>query len=329
MNAHMQSSLSNLENKLNALIISLTTSPTAAGAPATASGLLEADDSLTTAVETLRQHQENYAKVLGLRAEAERLEGRVKSIVGDVETREKQIRAVCGDEESDSDSDLEDDSDYDSNNNEDVDMTNTAKPKTKMTKEVDYRILLDFARRISKYNHEAAADAAAGTLGSPKTKEKPQQAAPETDVSMTGVNGAMEVEEGAEPVSSVTKGATSWLDESANMTREMYMLPYPAEDRIRLGLMGQIQLAAAEGRPGFEIDNEVERLLREAEGRGVAEAIEPARVGDESRHAGEAAQAAAQAGSAAASGPASAPAPAPKPKATLDLDLYDPDDDEV
>lgn len=330
MNAYMQSSLSNIENKLNALISSLTTSPTAAGAPAAASGLLEADDSLTTAVETLRQHQENYSKILRLRAEAERLEGRVKSIVGDVEAREKQIRAVCGDEESDSDSDLDDDdddSDYDSN--EDVDMANTGKKsKTKMTKEVDYRILLDFARRISKYNHEAAADAAAGTLGSQKTKEKLQQA-PESDVSMTGVNGAMDAEEGAEPVSSVTKGATSWLDESANMTREMYMLPYPAEDRIRLGLMGQIQLAAAEGRPGFEVDNEVERLLREAEGRGVAEAIEPAQVGDESRHAGEAAQAAAQAGSAAASGPASAPAPAPKPQTTLDLDLYDPDDDEV
>lgn len=176
------------------------------------------------------------------------MEGRVKSIVGDVEAREKQIRAVCGDEESDSDSDDEDDSDYDCSN-EDVDMTNTGKSKTKATKEVDYRILLDFARRISKYNHEAAADAAAGTLGSQKTKEKLQQG-PETDVSMTGVNGAVENEEGAEPVSSVTKGATSWLDESANMTREMYMLPYPAEDRIRLGLMGQIQLAAAEGRPG-------------------------------------------------------------------------------
>lgn len=326
MNAYMQSSLSNLENKLNALISSLTTSPTAAGAPAAASGLLEADDSLTTAVETLRQHQENYSKILGLRGEAERLEERVKGIVSDVETREKQIRAVCGDEESDSDSDLEDDSDYDSD--EDVDMTNTEKPRKEMTKEVDYRLLLDFARRISKYNHEAAADAAAGTLGSPKSKEKLQQA-PETDVSMTGMNGVMEAEEGAEPVSSVTKDATSWLDESANMTREMYMLPYPAEDRIRLGLMGQIQLAAAEGRPGFEVDNEVERLLREAEGQGVAEAIEPAQVADESRHAGEAAQAAAQAGSAAASGPASAPASAPKPKATLDLDLYDPDDDEV
>lgn len=329
MNAHVQSSLSNLENKLNSLIGSLTTSPTAAGAPAATNALLAADDSLTSAIKTLRQHQENYSKILRLRTEAEKLEERVKSIVSDVESREKQIRTVCDDEESDSDSDIEEDS-SDYNSDEDVDMTKPSKPGIRMTKEVDYRLLLDFARRISKYNHEAAADAAAGTPESRKMKEKLQQAN-EADVSMTGMNGDTVTEEGAEPVSSVTKNATSWLDESANMTREMYMLPYPAEDRIRLGLMGQIQLAAAEGRPGFEIDKEVERLLREAEGQGAAQTIEPVQVGDESRHAGEAAQAAAQAGSAAASGTTnrSAPAPAPKPKATLDLDLYDPEDDEV
>ena len=331
MNVHMQSSVSNLENKLNSVIGSLTTSPTAASAPAAASALLEADDSLTSAVETLRQHQENYSKLLRLRAEAEQLEERVKSIVGDVESREKQIRTVCGDEESDSDPDMDDDtSDY--NSDEDVDMTKPSKSGVRITKGVDYRLLLDFARRISKYNHEAAADAAAGTPESRKMKEKLHQAS-EADVSMTGANGVMVTEEGAEPVAPVTKDATSWLDESANMTREMYMLPYPAEDRIRLGLMGQIQLVAAEGRPGFEIDEEVERLLQEAKGQGAAEAIEPAQVGDETRHTGEAAQAAAQAGSAATSGttnrPAPASAPAPKPKATLDLDLYDPEDDEV
>jgi len=326
MNAHMQSSLSTLESKLNLLITSLTTSPTAAGAPAAASAVLDADDSLTSAVETLRQHQENYAKILRLRAEAEKLEERVKGIVSDVETREKEIRTICGDEENDTDSDTEDDSsDYDSD--EDVDMSKSRSRK-KMNKEVDYRLLLDFARRISKYNHQAAADAAAGTPAAQKLEDKRQQIA-EQDVTMTGVNGATDTEEGAEPVSSVTKGATSWLDESANMTREIYMLPYPAEDRIRMGLMGQIQLAAAEGRPGFDLDNEVERLIREAEGQGAAEAIEPAQPGDESRRVDEASQAAAHAGSAATSGATSGPAPAPKPKATLDLDLYDPEDDEM
>jgi len=326
MNAHMQSSLSALESKLNLLITSLTTSPTAAGAPAAASAVLDADDSLTSAVETLRQHQENYGKILRLRAEAEKLEERVKGIVSDVEIREKEIRTICGDEENDTDSDADDDStDYDSD--EDVDMSKS-RSRIRMNKEVDCKLLLDFARRISKYNHQAAADAAAGTPAAQKLKDKRKQIT-EQDTAMADFNAATDIEEGAEPVSSVTKGATSWLDESANMTREIYMLPYPAEDRIRMGLMGQIQLAAAEGRPGFDSDNEVERLIREAEGQGAAEVIESAQPGDESRRVEEAAHAAAHAGSAATSSATSGPAPAPKPKATLDLDLYDPEDDEM
>ena len=327
MNAHVQSSLSNLENTLNQLIESLTTSPTAGGAPAAAGSVLDADDSLTSAVETLRQHQENYSKILRLRVEAERLEERVKGIVSDVEGRENEIRAICGDEQSDSDEDLDDDdSDYDPD--EDVDMSKPARSGLKMTKEVDYKLLLDFARRISKYNHQAAADAAAGTPESQKLKDKRQQINQQGQAA-TDMNGTTETEEGAEPVVSVTKDATSWLDESANMTREIYMLPYPAEERIRMGLMGQIQLADAEGRPGFDPDKEVERLISEAMGHGAADTIEPADTGAEPRRADEAAQAAAHAGSAATTGVTGGPAPAPKPKATLDLDLYDPEDDEV
>lgn len=326
MNAHVQSSLSNLENTINQLIESLTTSPTAGGAPAVAGAVLDADDSLTSAVETLRQHQENYSKILRLRVEAERLEERVKGIVSDVEGREKEIRTICGDEQSDSDEDFDDDdSDYDPD--EDVDMSKPARSGLKMTKEVDYKLLLDFARRISKYNHQAAADAATGMPESQKLKDKQQQIQ-EQGAAGTDMNGAAETEEGAEPVLSVTKDATSWLDESANMTREIYMLPYPAEERIRMGLMGQIQLADAEGRPGFDPDKEVERLISEAMGHGAVDTIEPADTGAEPRRANEAAQAAAHAGSAATSA-TSGPAPAPKPKATLDLDLYDPEDDEM
>ncbi|KAI9932512.1 hypothetical protein ASPWEDRAFT_191122 [Aspergillus wentii DTO 134E9] len=313
MDAHVRSSLSNLENKLNSLINSLTTTPTAAGAPAAAVALLEADDQLTSAVQTLRQHQENYAKILRLRAEAENLEERVKGVVRDIEGYEKQIGTVCGDE-SDSDSDLDDSSEEESEEGE----NKSKKLSFRRNKDVDYKLLLDFARRISKYNHQAAADAAAGNTPSKKDK----------DVAMTGMNGATGTEEGAEPVSSVTKDATLWLDESANMTREVYMLPYPMEDRIRMGLMGQIQLAAAEGRPGFESDKEVERMIREAEGLGVADAVAPTQAGDETRHADEAAMAAAQAGSVAPSAVPKA-APPPKPQATLDLDLYDPDDDDI
>ena len=322
MNVEFQGTLSNLENKLNVLINSLTTSPTAAGAPAAAIGLLDADDSLTSAVETLRQHQQNYAKILRLREEAQELEDKVKSIVREVMAYEKEIITTCGDE-SDSDLDSEDDySDYDSDENMDDE-----KPRStglRGIKEVDYKLLLDFARRISKYNHQAAADAAA--TAEAKSRERLQETkGPDTE--MTGTNGNQDME-AAEPVASVTKDATSWLDESAKMTRQAYMLPYPMEDRIRMGLMAQIQLAAAEGRPGFEPEKEVERLIREAEGVGIADAMPQVDVGEEARHADEAAKAAAHAGSAATSGSGMGAASMPKPKATLDLDLYDPDEDD-
>ncbi|GIK05979.1 hypothetical protein Aspvir_010096 [Aspergillus viridinutans] len=327
MDVEFQKTLSNLEDKLNALITNLTTSPTASGAPAAALALLDADDSLTSAIETLRRHQENYARILKLRVEAESLEEKVKGIVRDVVGYEKDIRRICGDDEA-SDSDAEDVSDDD-----DLDycgdQMQTKPGGLRKTKEIDYKLLLDFARRISKYNHQAAADAAANATQAAKERERSLQPG-DQDMAMTGVNGGPGAEEGAEPVSSVTKEATSWLDESAKMTRQVYMVPYPMEDRIRMGLMGQIQLTAAEGRPGFDPDQEVERLIREAEGLGSTEPVVPAPqpMGEERRHANEAAKAAAQAGAASSGAPA-APAPAPKPKATLDLDLYDPDDDEM
>lgn len=305
MNTAVQSALSNVESKLNALLTTLTTSPTAAGAPAAAIALLEADDCLSSSIKNLRRHQDNYAKILQLRAEADSLEDRVKSIVRDVEEFDKEIRTACGDDE-----------DSDSDDEGEEDETGRKPPR----KEIDYRLLLDFARRISKYNHEAAADADNGAAEREKSGSRPQ--IPDKDVVMAGANG----EPGTEPVSTVTKNATQWLDDSANVTREVYMLPYPMEERIRMGLMGQVQLAA-----GTDPDQEVERLIREANGLGVAEPPAPPPPVDTRQE--EAANAAAQAASAATTArppaPVAAPAPKPKPKATLDLDLYDPDDDDM
>lgn len=314
MNAEVQSALSTFESRLNSLVTTLTTSPTASGAPAAAVNLLAADDTLTSTIDTLKQHQANYARILQLRAEAQSLEERVKDIVRLVVRYEKDIREVCGDDGSDSDSD-------DSDSDEDMDGEDKPEPVSHKRNEIDYKLLLDFARRISKYNNEAAADAAAGM-----TKKGHAITSQDTEMGGITANGAQDGSSDAEPVAAVTKDATSWLDESANMTRQVYMLPYPMEDRIRMGLMGQIQLAAAEGRPGFDTDNEVERLIREAEGEGVADAVAPAPVGEETKRVNEAAMAAAHAGSAAAIGVSVAPAP--KPKAALDLDLYDPDEDE-
>lgn len=312
MNAAVQSSLSTVESKLNALLTTITTSPAAAGAPAAAVALLDADDALSSAIDTLRQHQENYAKILRLRVEAEQLEDRVKGIVKDIEGFDQNIRTACGDDESDGDSDSDSDEEGRSTGR-----------KATMRNEIDYRLLLDFARRISKYNLEAAADASGK-----ETRQGTRPQIPDKDVTMAGTNGEQDTDGSTEPVASVTKSATQWLDDSANVTREVWMLPYPMEERIRMGLMGQIQLTAGENP-----DKEVDRLIREAEG-GAAEAPVPAPVPETRQE--EAAKAAVQAGSSAinvlvhapASAAAPAPKPKPKPKATLDLDLYDPDDDD-
>ena len=317
MNALMQSSLTDVESKLNTLLKHLTTSPGAAGAPAAAVALLEADDTLSSSIETLRLHQENYAKILQLRSEAERLEERVKDIVRDLEGFDNEIRTACGDdEEVDSDLDSDDDSE-------------AAKKRVAARKEIDYRLLLDFARRISKYNQEAAADVAKGTALGPRPDMRPQIA--DKDMAMAGMNGETGADEGgAEPVSSVTKSATQWLDDSANITREVNMLPYPTEDRIRMGLMGKM---SAEG---IDREKEIERLLRKAEGLEVPEAPvpTPAPIQPVETRQAEAPKAATPPGPSAVAPPrppappAPVPAAKPKPKATLDLDLYDPDDDD-
>ncbi|KAL2005594.1 hypothetical protein VTN00DRAFT_10087 [Thermoascus crustaceus] len=322
MDTHLLSALDSVEDKLSALLTSLTTSPTAANAPAATIALLDADDALTSALETLRIHQANYAKILRLRAEGDRLEDRVKGIVRDIEGCGKEISTVCGNEDED-DSDTDEEEEYDSavEAGEEEEGLRPCRRK----KEVDYKLLLDFARRISKYNQQAAADAAAGA---PPVRKKLQEEKKDAEAAADVMNGGGA--ERAEGVASVTREATSWLDESANMTREMYMIPYPTEDRIRLGLMGQIQLAAAEG--GIDPEKEVERLIREAEGPGTTDDDAIIEGGDERHFAGEAAKAAAHAGSAAAdraAGVSRAAAPAPKPKTTLDLDLYDPDDDDI
>jgi hypothetical protein len=313
MNAQLSSALDGLENKLNTLLSSLT-APTAAGAPTAAISLLEADDVVTSALDTLRTHQANYTKILRLRDEAESLEERIKGIVRDISGAGQEIAEATG---SNDDSDSTDDESDTESDSEEI----TEKPK-RNKKEVDYRLLLDFARRISKYNKEAAADAAAGIGTGQKKKLQDKQ----TDAN--GVDTAAETDGQEAPVENITKEATNWLDQTADADRQVFMIPYPNEDRIRMGLMGQLQMAAIE--KNLDLDKEAERMVLEAEGAGITTAVPAAGAGDrDNTLAGEAAKAAAQAGSQVAErGPAPAARPAPQPKAMLDLDLYDPDEDD-
>lgn len=336
MNAQLSSAFDGLENKLNSLLTSLTT-PAAVGAPAATIALLEADDVVSSALDTLRTHQANYAKIIHLRAEAQNLEERIKSIVRDISGAGKEIAEATGDNEDDEydDNSTDDESEADSEENG-SDEAIAQKLRKGRKKEVDYKLLLEFARRISKYNKQAAADAIAGALETTSSTKKLEQEKQTEDTKMAdvGANG-LDTTTGGDSeevtVGTVTKEATSWLEESADADRQFFMIPYPNEDRIRMGLMGQLQLAAMDG--SVDPDKEAERLVQEAEGTGVASDIPEAQLsGADQSLTDEAVKAATHAGSQAVDKPpasaARVAAPVSQPKTMLDLDLYDPEDDD-
>jgi hypothetical protein len=338
MKAQLSSALDGLENKLNSLLTSLTT-PAAVGAPAAAIALLEADDVVSSALDTLRTHQANYAKILHLRTEAQNLEERIKTIVRDISGAGKEIaQATGGNDDDDYEIDTDDEDEYDESET-DTDSENgdsigqQKRSKKGRRKEVDYKLLLEFARRISRYNTQAAADATTGVLGTTGSTTKRLQEKQIEDAKMIDVND-LDVTAEQQPgeqeevtVGTVTKEATSWLEESADADRQYFMIPYPNDDRIRMGLMGQLQLAAVDG--NVDPEKEAERLVQEAEGTaGVATGLADVQARPQTL-ADEAGIAAMNAGAHAVARPSvRAAAPPAQPRPTLDLDLYDPEDDD-
>ncbi|EGD97742.1 hypothetical protein TESG_05143 [Trichophyton tonsurans CBS 112818] len=322
MNAEILAPLTSLEARLNALLASITSTPTASGAPAATVSLLEADDALTSALQTLRTHQENYSRILRLRAEALSLEERVRETVRQVGELGDEISAAAG-EDDDSDEDSDDEA------GSDIGMSGKDNDVTRKN-EVDYRLLLGFARRISRYNNEAAADASSARVLS---KEPPGGGtAAETNGEVAKEDGVASAGHGQTTgvgIAALPQDTVSWLDETANWTRLMSALPYPSEDRIRMGLMAHLHAtAAAEGK---DVEKEVEHILKAATQKDISkEETQPAGQGYQLQPDSD--SGAAGPGTAAinhqAEKSAGHTAEPPKVKPKLDLDLYDPDDDE-
>lgn len=332
MEASLLTSLSTIEQRLNALISAITSSPTAAGAPAATLALLEADDNLSSVLDVLRTHQANYARILHLRAEAARLEESVRGIVRDVARMGDDIVTIAGGLESEEEEGEEQEGE--ANEEGDVNMGGTTTPQ-RHRNEIDYKLLLNFARRISKYNTQAASAAESGAI--PTKRRLPSPPAQDYDQDYDGNAG----------VAAITKESTSKLDAFANSIRQSWLLPFPHDDVIRRGIMGKLQaaVAAAGARDERDIEREVDKILRAAEMRGTpqeqAETMDTGNVGEKTSPtdmSGQVAASAAGAGagergaaglsSASGSGSAGRPPPAPA-KAKLDLDLYDPDEDEI
>ena len=129
--------LNNITSSLTSLTSSLTATNTFATAPAATRSLLAADDTLSSALVTLKKHQQNYAHILHLRSEAVRLENQIKETIRQCNVYTNEIIAISPLILEDSEDDDEED------------------PKA----EVDYNTLLTLASRIATYNTAAQREA--------------------------------------------------------------------------------------------------------------------------------------------------------------------------
>jgi hypothetical protein len=333
--------LNAISTHLEALISSLAHSTTYATAPASATSLLLADDNLTTALNALKQHQQNYAHILHLREEATHLSDEIKSLIR---------RAVALREEAGRVHPSILDDDYDSSDEDDEQS------------EVDYQTLLDFAARIGKHNSLAMREAEGQwerrkIEAMKKGEERKAHSTGAADIARAIANAnapkaEVRVGEGvAAAESQVAKEAeTDELEsqalhlEAALATRRAQQgLGFPDPALLRMGELGRLQKiredAMAGARGGGDVlvgeaavEREVERLVRETEHVALPEKKEAddtemeqeERRGEAARNTGPSASAVPRQASSQAHRP---PAPVQKRK-KINLDLGGDDDDE-
>lgn len=297
-------SLDALEASLNALLTSLTTTPTFSTTPAASNALLTADDSLTTSLTTLKQHQQNYARILHLRAEATRLEDQIKSIVrtcGELRTEVGGIHPSILDDSSDDEGQGQ-------------------------QQDVDYRTLLSFARRIGKHNIQAAREAEEESIRrSQKAKERA------TAASRPATNGTVMLsatEDPSELGNIIPDNERAWLNETVIATRAAQGMAFPAAERLKLGMLGRLQYAREQG--GEEaVEREIERLMGGSlENETSSIAVEPENMNAEPTEKQRQTQAQGPTSTSMSSARSQRPPERKRSHAPLNIDLWNEDDDE-
>ena len=283
----------------------MTTTPTFSTAPAASNDLLTADDSLTTSLTTLKQHQQNYARILHLRAEATRLEDQIKSIVrtcGELRTEIGGIHPSILDDSS-----------------EDEDQEGRQQ-------DVDYRTLLSFARRIGKHNIQAAREAEEESIRrSQKAKERA------TAASRPATNGTVMLsatENPSELGNIIPDNERAWLNETVIATRAAQGMAFPAAERLKLGMLGRLQYAREQG--GEEaVEREIERLMGGSfENEASKIAVEPENMNAEPTEKQRQTQAQGPTNTAISNARSQRPPERKRSVAPLNLDLWNEDEDE-
>lgn len=306
--------LNTLDATLQTLLQTLQTSQTYSSLSQHTSTLLATDTDLTAALDILRLHQERVRQIIEVKAEIAALESRVRGVVRGVE----EFGNVVG---SFGETSTSLDPDSDSDDSEDETQTSA---QASSTNDVNYTTLLDFARRIGKYNAQAAHDITNATNNTTTTTstQPPSQ---------------------TQNATTLPEQDKTWLNEPSLLTREATFAPFPSQDRIRAGLLGRIQGLAEEkassgtststaAKPDLEAlrEAEVERMMEEWENGGVAGSLGEvvAETVMEQQRAPVQAQVQASVPAQQQQQQSAGPAPPQQSHGMLDLDLYDPDDDE-
>ena len=258
--------LNSLETSFNALLTSLTTTPSYSAAPSAAQSLLTADHSLTTTLQALYVHQNNYAQILHLREEASRLEDQIKTTIRTCVDLRKDIGNIhpsilsYHSEDADSDDDIDGD---------------------RKQQDIDYNTLLSFASKIGKHNNAAAKEAEEESVRRLVTARQEKKTAIAAEPSINGNGTASTAAASSTATAGITNGESTsqsllpqhekdWLDGEAAMARARAGMAFPVAENLRRGALGRLQwIREQQQQQGGEeaVDREVERMIAEAEGR--------------------------------------------------------------
>lgn len=243
--------LSAFETQLNSLVTSLTQTNTYATAPQITQNLLDADDALTTSLNLLHRHQQNYARILNLRAEVASLQEQLKSTIRQCVALRDEVGQIHP-------SILSVDLDDGSEEEEEEDAK---------VAEIDYQTLLTFAARIGKHNAEAAREAEAESR---RVKMSARSNATAINGGQINTSGTAELENATEE----TNAEIERINNTIAITRAQMGMAFPDAAALRVGELGKLQLfrerqiqpnAGDSDAVDRALDKEIERLVRETE----------------------------------------------------------------
>lgn len=247
MDTQILAPLTAFETQITSLVTSLTQTNTYATAPQIAQNLLNTDDELTASLNLLYRHQQNYARILNLRAEVASLQDQLQSTIKQCVALREEVGQI---HHSILSADLEDDSEDEHDK----------------VAEVDYQTLLTFAARIGKHNAVAAREAEAESR---RYKNSVRSDA-------VAINGGQNTStaDGLQNATDETNAEIERINNTIAITRAQMGMAFPDASGLRVGELGRLQRFREQQMQSMHgegdavdqaLDAEIERLVRETE----------------------------------------------------------------